>query len=299
MFNIVQNKKIFYIVSIIVILAGVVSLFVRGGFVSSIDFAGGVECNIETGKAVDQAVTAKIADTVAASTKLDKKAISVTKMGDNGTQASVKLSASLDSEAVIALKEALVKDLGVEKEAITDFESVSASVGKETQNSAILAVAIAVILMLIYITVRFEFLSGCAAVCALVHDVLIMLSAYAILGLPINTSFIAAMLTIVGYSINATIVQFDRVRENVKMSSKSKFADLVNKSIWQTMARSLYTTITTLVVILVLYIMGVPSIKEFALPIMIGLVAGTWSSVFLSGNFWVFFKKLSGAKNVM
>ena len=153
--------------------------------------------------------------------------------------------------------------------------------------------------MLIYITVRFEILSGCAAVCALAHDVLVMLSVYAILGLPINTSFIAAMLTIVGYSINATIVQFDRIRENVKMSSKSKFADLVNKSVWQTMARSLFTTFTTFVVILVLYIMGVQSIKEFALPIMIGLLAGTWSSVFLAGNFWVFFKKLSGAKNVM
>ncbi|MBO5452906.1 MAG: protein translocase subunit SecF [Clostridia bacterium] len=299
MFDIVKNRKIFYIVSLIVILAGVVALFVRGGFTSSIDFAGGVECTVETGKAVDQTASANISDIVAESTGIDKKAISVTKIGDAGTQASIKLSATLTSEQILALKDALVSELGVSKEAITDFESVSASVGKETQSSAILAVVIAVVLMLIYITIRFEFLSGCAAVCALVHDVLVMLSAYAILGLPINTSFIAAMLTIIGYSINATIVQFDRVRENTKLTRKGNFAAIVNKSVWQTMFRSLNTTFTTLVVILVLYIMGVQSIREFALPIMLGLIAGTWSSVFLSGNFWVFFKKLSGAKNVM
>jgi len=299
MFDIVKNKKIFYIVSVLVILAGVVSLIVRGGFVPSIDFSGGIECTIETGKAVDATVTAKISDVVATSTGIDKKLISVTKIGDGGTQASIKLSATLDVEKELALKEALVKELAVEKSAIENFESVSASVGKETQNSAILAVSIAVILMLIYITARFEFLSGCAAVCALIHDVLIMLSFYAIAGLPINTSFVAAMLTIVGYSINATIVQFDRVRENTKLTRKDAFSVIVNKSVWQTMARSLYTTFTTLVVILALYIMGVQSIKEFALPIIVGLVAGTWSSVFLSGNFWVFFKKLSGAKNVM
>ena len=133
---------------------------------------------------------------------------------------------------------------------------------------------------------------------ALIHDVLIMLTVYVIFRFPVNTSFIAAILTIVGYSINATIVLFDRVRENTRITKKAIFSEVMNKSIWQTMMRSLLTSLTTLVTVLFLYFMGVESIKEFAFPIIVGVICGCYSSVFLSGNFWIALKKLAKHKNV-
>ena len=142
------------------------------------------------------------------------------------------------------------------------------------------------ILILIYITIRFEFRSGVAAVVALVHDILVMLSMYIIFRIPFNMNFIAAALTILGYSINATIVVFDRVRENRKLELKASFGDVVDKSIWQTMTRSIYTTITTLLAIVMLLILGVSSIRNFALPLLIGILSGCYSSVCISGPVW-------------
>ncbi len=294
MFNVVKNKKIFYIVSAIVILAGIVSMFIQG-FKMDIDFAGGIECSVNVGTVVDSAKSSEIASIVKDATGADA---TVQKAGDAGTEAIIKISEELTTENEIAMKNALKEKLAIGDEAITNFEVVSPTVGKEMQTSAILAVIIAVALMLVYISIRFEFLSGCAAVCALIHDVLVMLSFYSIFQVPVNTTFIAAILTILGYSINATIVLFDRVRENQKLQRKETFSNIVNASVWQTMTRSLNTSITTLATIVVLFFVGVDSIKEFALPITIGVVAGFWSSVFLSGNFWTEFKKLAKHKNV-
>ena len=294
MFNIVKNKKIFYIVSAVLILAGIASMFIQG-FKMDIDFAGGIECTVNVGAVVDSAKSSEIAKIVKDATGVDA---TVQKVGDNGTEALIKISEELTTEKELAMKDALVKGLSIEKEAITNFEVVSPTVGKEMQTSALLAVIIAVALMLVYISLRFEFLSGCAAVVALIHDVLIMLGFYSIFQIPVNTTFIAAILTILGYSINATIVLFDRVRENQKLQRKELFVNTVNTSVWQTMTRSLNTSFTTLITLIVLFFVGVDSIKEFALPITVGVVAGFYSSVFLSGNFWVLFKKLRKDKNV-
>lgn len=294
MFNIVKNKKIFYIVSAIIILAGIISMFTKG-FKMDIDFAGGIECTVNVGVEVDSAKSSEIANIVKEATGVNA---TVQKTGDNGTEAIIKISEELSTDKELAMKDALKKGLSISDEDITNFEVVSPTVGKEMQSSAILAVIIAVALMLVYISVRFEFLSGCAAVCALIHDVLIMLAVYSVFGLPINTTFIAAILTILGYSINATIVLFDRVRENQKLHRKEVFVNVINSSIWQTMTRSLNTSITTLATLIVLFFVGVDSIKEFALPITIGVVAGFYSSVFVSGNLWVEFKKLAKHKNV-
>ena len=294
MFNIVKNKKIFYIVSAIVILAGIASMLIQG-FKMDIDFAGGIECTVNVGTVVDSAKSSEIAKIVKDSAGVNA---TVQKTGDNGTEALIKISEELTMEKEIAMKDALVKGLSIEKEAITNFEVVSPTVGKEMQTSAILAVIIAVALMLVYISLRFEFLSGCAAVVALIHDVLVMLGIYSIFQLPVNTTFIAAILTILGYSINATIVLFDRVRENQKLQRKETFVNTVNTSVWQTMLRSLNTSLTTLATLIVLFFVGVDSIKEFALPITVGVVAGFYSSVFISGNIWAEFKKLAKHKNV-
>ena len=194
----------------------------------------------------------------------------------------------LDAKQASDVKQALADKYGAIK--VISEDKVSATVGSELLGSSLQALLIAAILMLIYISFRFELLSGLSAVLALVHDVLIMLSVYAIFRLPVNTSFIAAMLTIIGYSINATIVIFDRIRENTKYLKKETFASIVNTSIWQSMGRSINTTVTTLITIVMIYILGVTSVREFALPIIIGLLCGTYSSIFLAGSFWCLFR---------
>lgn len=194
----------------------------------------------------------------------------------------------LDAKQASDVKQALADKYGVIK--VISEDKVSATVGSELLGSSLQALLIAAVLMLIYISFRFELLSGLSAVLALVHDVLIMLSMYAIFRLPVNTSFIAAMLTIIGYSINATIVIFDRIRENTKYLKKETFASIVNTSIWQSMGRSINTTVTTLITIVMIYILGVTSVREFALPIIIGLLCGTYSSIFLAGSFWCLFR---------
>jgi preprotein translocase SecF subunit len=151
----------------------------------------------------------------------------------------------------------------------------------------LIALLLANLGILIYISFRFEWKFGIAAIAALIHDVLIMLVVYSIAQIAINASFIAAILTIVGYSINDTIVVFDRIRENKKHTKKIDYNDLVNRSISETMVRSINTSLTTLVTILALYILGVPAIKDFALPLVVGIIAGTYSSIFIASPLWV------------
>ena len=170
------------------------------------------------------------------------------------------------------------------------MENVDGTVSGRLIGDSLKAIFLAVILMLLYITIRFDFQSGTCAVIALVHDVLIMLGAYAIFGFTVSTSFIAAILTIVGYSINATIIIFDRVRENNRTMKKATPDQIADNAITASYLRAINSSITTLFTIGVLYVMGVDSIKEFALPIIIGIVAGTYSSLFIAGPFWAMWK---------
>ena len=167
-------------------------------------------------------------------------------------------------------------------------ENISGAISKEVKNDAIVAVIIATICMLIYIWVRFKDVRFAAsAVAALVHDVLVVLAFYAVARVSVGNTFIACMLTIVGYSINATIVIFDRIRENLtEMKRKDTLEDVVNASITQTLTRSIYTSLTTFVMVAVLFVLGVASIKEFALPLMVGIVCGAYSSVCITGALW-------------
>jgi preprotein translocase SecF subunit len=154
-----------------------------------------------------------------------------------------------------------------------------------------ISVAVTTLLMLIYIAIRFELRSGFVAVIMLMHDVLVLLTVYTVFRIPINTSVIAAILTIVGYSINATIVIFDRIRENKKLYAKRPFDSIVDLSISQTMMRSIGTTLTTLMTVVTLYIMGVASVRAFAFPLIVGITAGLYSSVMLAGPVWAAFRK--------
>lgn len=289
MFNVTKNNKIFYIIPVVIIIIGIIMGFVNGGFNLDTEFIGGTSLTIDMGKEFSDAELNNFAE------KALGKDVTVQKT--EGNKAVIR-TVEITNDEKAALLSALATEYGIEAQA-ENFESVSATIGAETQQKAIIAVIIAVVLMLIYISIRFEFLSGVAAVMALIHDVLIMLSVYLIFKIPVNSSFVAALLTILGYSINATIVMFDRVRENTRLTRKEAFQSIVNKSVWQTMGRSINTTVTTLITIVLLYFMGVDAIKEFALPIIVGVLAGFYSSVFLSGNFWIMLKKLAKHKNVI
>ncbi len=279
MFNIVNKRIIFFAISLIVLVIGAVS-FAVNGLNTDIDFTGGTAIYVDLGTAYDENAIRDCVNPVEGVT-----VSSVQKTDDNGA---VIKTTPIDTELRAAVTDALAKTFP--NSTVMSVDNVSANVGQELWTNAALSICIAAILMLIYITFRFELLSGISAVLALIHDMLMMIAIYAIFQFPVNTSFIAAILTILGYSINATIVIFDRIRENSRMMKKDAFGDVVNKSIWQSMGRSINTSITTLLTIVMVYILGVPSIKDFALPLIIGIVAGTYSSIFIAGQFWVLFK---------
>lgn len=167
---------------------------------------------------------------------------------------------------------------------------VSPSSGRELARSAIMMSLLACLAILLYVSFRFEFTSGVVAVLALAHDVLILLGIYSLLQWSVDTNFIAAVLTVLGYSINNTIVIMDRIRENTRHARKETYGDIANSSIMQTMTRSINTTVTTLLTIGMVYILGVPSIQAFSLPIIIGIVIGFYSSVFVSGPLWALWR---------
>ncbi|MCD7820316.1 MAG: protein translocase subunit SecF, partial [Lachnospiraceae bacterium] len=202
----------------------------------------------------------------------------------------------LDLDQRQEISEALQESYGLESDEIL-YDSISATVSSEMRQDAVVAVIIAAICMLIYITIRFHDVRFAgSAVLALLHDVLVVFACYAIVRISVGSTFIACMLTIVGYSINATIVIFDRIRENLKLMNGAPLDEIVNTSITQTLTRSIYTSFTTFITIFMLFILGVSSIKEFALPLMVGVVAGAYSSVCVTGPLWYVLKSHAAAK---
>ncbi len=291
-FAILGHFKIFGSISAIVVLIGLVSLillpFGKNFFNLSIDFAGGTEMEFNMHQTVTQDIQTEVADLFKQATDVD--ASSVTSSGDANEQVLIR-STSIDSEKRQAVITAMNEKYSLTDDDLYGNEDVSASVGSDLQQSAILCSVVAIILMLIYITIRFELTSGLAAVCCLVHDLLVMLTVYVVLQIPLDTNFIAAALTIFGYSINASIIVFDRVRENLRTARKEPFEDVAERSVWQTMGRTINTTLTTLFTVGMVFIMGVPSLKQFTLPLIVGILAGGWSSILLSCSLWGKFRK--------
>ncbi|MFR3030814.1 MAG: protein translocase subunit SecF, partial [Blautia sp.] len=254
----------------------------------SMEFSGGTSTNVTFNedmdiKAIDSEVTPLVEEVTG-----DKNVQPTKVVGTNQVIIKTK-SLSLDERE--KLNKALVDKFDVDESKIT-AESISSTISSEMRNDAIMAVVVATIFMLLYIWFRFKDLRfASSAVLALVHDVLVVLAFYAIVRISVGSTFIACMLTIVGYSINATIVIFDRIRENMRGKKKrEELKDLVNASITQTLTRSIYTSFTTFVMVAVLYIMGVSSIKEFALPLIVGIVCGAYSSVCITGSLWYVMK---------
>ncbi len=289
MFGFEKNKKIFFAISLILMVASIASLLIQG-FNLDTDFAGGMA--VTYGIKGDYQVK-DIEDVVSEALGANKKASSVQK-SDNG-EVIIKFgydnSLKTDAERADYSNEkidAITKHL---TDKYTDVELrnkdiVSPSTGKELARSAVWMSILAALAILVYVTFRFEFVSGVCAVFCLFHDVLILCGIYSITRLAVDTNFIAAVLTVLGYSINATIVVFDRIRENTRHAKKQSYGEIANASINQTLMRSINATVTTLLTIGMVYIMGVSSIKVFALPIIIGMIIGTYSSICVAGTLW-------------
>ncbi len=285
MLKIVEKAKITCLIPAAIILLGLVFFFVSGGFVQDIDFAGGMTMYVDMGKEVDLNEITKTVEAADSSVKNPK----VLNSDDNVI---IIQTTPIERDVRDKIQTKLVETYEIDRAtAFLQVEDVTATMGAELRSQALTAALIACLLMLVYITIRFEFFTGVSAVICLLHDVLIMLSFYAIFRIPINANFIAAMLTIIGYSINNTIVVFDRIRENQGKVTRD-LKTLVNTSVSQTLKRSIYTTLTTIIPVILLYILGVDSIKDFALPLMVGLLAGTFSSVLLAGPVWAGLKSL-------
>lgn len=292
MLNVIKSKWICLGISLVIILAGIVGYFVNGGFNLDIDFTGGTTLTVNMeGKDYNIADIEKlINDTVgfpASSVQKAEGSIII----NISTPKEINNDVALSPDDRVKLFNAIKDKYELSDESLTDFDSVDATIGAELRSSAILCCVLALILMLVYITIRFELWSGIAAVVSLAHNVLLLMAVYAIFQFNINTTFIAAILTIVGYSINDTIVTFDRIREIGRKVRKTAFDDIVNKGVNETLTRSINTSVTTLLTIIILYFVGVQSIKEFALPIIIGIVVGTYSSIFIASPIWSLFKK--------
>ncbi len=284
MFNITKNKVWFLLVPVVLIIAGVVGLFVNGGFKEDIDFAGGTSMQYDMGKTLSGAERDEVAQLYVDTLGLEVKPV-VQTTGQAFDQIIVK-SLSLTDEQKTAIFDAMKAKYSLADDALLGTASQAASYGNEMKTNTLLYSLYAAILMLIYIAIRFEWKKGVMAVFTLIINVAVMLSVYAIFGIPLSTTFIAAILTIIGYSINDTIVIFDRIRENTKRAKKMSATEITEQSVWQSMRRTINTSITTLVTIVLLYFMGATTIKDFAFPIIIGILCGSYTSIFVAAPWW-------------
>ncbi len=290
------KKHICFILSLAVIAVGLVFMGINSGngkgiLNYSLEFKGGTSTSVTFNEDMTlEQIQSEVVPVVAQVT--GDQDIQTQKVS-GGNEVLIK-TRTLSVEERQQLDQLLADNFGVDQELIT-AESISATVSSEMKQDAVIAVIIATIAMLLYIWLRFKdirFASG--AVLALLHDVLVVLTCYAALRWTVGNTFIACMLTIVGYSINATIVIFDRIRENMKTPKLyGDLKELVNGSITQTLTRTIYTSFTTFITIFVLWLVGVTAIKEFALPLIVGIVCGGYSSVCITGALWYLMKKKS------
>lgn len=291
--NFLGKKNVFFAISLAVIIAGFAVMGVNGSkgngaFAYSLEFSGGTSTNVTMDKEytleeIDEQIVPVVEEVTG------DKNVQITKVADSN-QIIIKTK-TLDLDQREALNQAMSDDFGVDESTIT-AENISSTVSSEMRQDAVVAVLLAAVFMLLYIWFRFKDIRfATSAVAALLHDVLVVAAFYAVSRISVGNTFIACMLTIVGYSINATIVIFDRIREEMQLQGRiTDLADLVNKSITQTLTRSIYTSLTTFVMIAVLFVMGVSSIREFAAPLMVGVVCGGYSSVCITGALWYVMK---------
>lgn len=296
-----KHRIAYFVISLVVIVAGIAGMigFSASGKYAlnySLEFVGGTSTTVDMGKAYTiEQVEADIVPVVKDAIK--DSAIQATTV--NGTTQVVLKTKTLSADERVALDSALEEKFDIDASTI-ERRTISSTISNEMRSDAIIAVIVACIFMLLYIWFRFKDIRFAAsAITALVHDVLVVLTAYALIRISVGNTFIACMLTIVGYSVNDTIVIFDRIRENMhslKTQTPENLAEVANKSLTQTLSRSINTSITTFIMVLLLFILGVASIREFALPLMVGLICGSYSSIFIATELW-YIMKLHVGKN--
>lgn len=309
--NIVKNWK-YYIIAPLVIVFVAIIVFACLGFNLGIDFTGGTILKVNFGTDISNSeynnykseIESILNDNNIKKYSLQKEgstedaSISIKFQDINGK--TEEEMADVISAVIEQIEVTLNPDNTIPNFNVEDSQRIGASASDNLIRNALLSIGLAVLLMLIYIAIRFEFASGIAAIVALLHDVLIMCAIVIICRIQVNSSFIAALITIIGYSINNTIVIFDRIRENLRKDeySKTTNAQMVDISVRQTLTRTIYTSLTTILSVALLAIIGVSSIREFLFPIIIGLFAGTYSSIFLSGTIWSFIYNRSKDKRL-
>ena len=293
------KRRVFFAISIVLCLSGFVFMGINhargiGAMNYSLDFVGGTSTNVTFDKEytleeIDSQMIPDLED-ITGDANIQVQTV-------QGTNQVIFKSQTLDLNEREEFAQYMEENYGVAATDITT-ENISSTVSSEMRSDAVVAVIIATICMLLYIWFRFKDIRfATSAVVALVHDVLVVLAFYVIARVSVGNTFIACMLTIVGYSINATIVIFDRIREELKTKSREQsLKDLVNHCIMQTLTRSIYTNLTTFIMVVVLYILGVSSIKEFAAPLMVGIACGTYTSICITGALWYVMKTKLGAQ---
>lgn len=287
-----KNKYKFLLVPVIIIIAGIIMYFVNGGFNYDIEFQGGMRMQVNLGQEFDNnEISGLVKDATGISSAV------IQKSGIDGTAVVLKIPAK-DNGNEVNLEEArdhifnaMKEKYSLNDESLISVGSASANFGQQVQQKTLIYTLIALLCILVYIAIRFEWRSAVMAIAGLALNILVMMAVYAIFRIPLNTTFIAAMLTVVGYSINNTIVVFDRIRENMKYIKGQTVFEVVDTSISESMGRTINTTITTLITIVLLYIIGVDKIKEFALPLIIGVLAGAYTSIFIASPFWASWKE--------
>ncbi|MDQ0188728.1 protein translocase subunit SecF [Alicyclobacillus cycloheptanicus] len=283
-FNLVRNRKWFFMLSGAITVAGLI-VFLVSGFNLGTDFVAGSRVQLQLNQPVNTAKVQQLFQE--AGIPLDEGAI--TTAGGPGKQAAVvRLTEVLTPAQVNQIKTLEAKMFPKSQSA--DISTVDPLVAKQTSQKAVWAVLIASLFIVIYVAIRFEYRFAISGIVALLHDAFIVMSAFALLRLEVDLTFVAAILTIVGYSINDTIVIFDRIRENLKgkpPASMEELEEVVNRSLWQTMTRSINTVATVLIAALMLYFFGGTSIRTFTFALIVGLVSGAYSSIFIASPLWV------------
>jgi preprotein translocase subunit SecF len=283
MLKIIEKKWLWFSISIIIIVIGIFTMATRG-LDYGIDFSGGTVIRVDMKKDFDKAQVDALIK------KYDPDALTnkVTPEGKTTPELEIK-GKNFTGENIATMFNEMKTKYSLTDSDLISQDNLSASVGNELKQNAVVALLIATACVLIYIGIRFEFNFGMAAIIALLHDVLVTLSVYAIFRVPVDSAFIAAMLTVTGYSMSDTIVVFDRIRENQKYMRKNNLTYLANASITQTMARSIYTVLTVLITVTAVYIF-VPSIRNFTFPLIVGITSGCYSSIFIASPIWVMLK---------
>jgi preprotein translocase subunit SecF len=311
MIDLIGKKYYFFALSGLIILAGIIGYFVNGGFKLDIEFQGGTiiqvempTANFDTDKAVkivkdsiNKTATVQRSSVINSQKKGEKINLMVLNIASNETLTVSEREKVLDS---------IIKGFGLKSDVNRTINSIEPFIGDEIKTKALYAVFWSSLIIILYVWWRFKVMSGLSAgvmaVVALLHDVLIMLTVYALFRIPLNNSFVAAVLTVIGYSMNDTIIIYDRIRENSSQLRKVPIGELVNKSVVQTLNRSINTVVTVLICIITLYIFaainGIASVTEFTLPLIVGISSGMYSSIFIASSLYVVWKESRQKKKI-